>query len=162
MRFFNTTGPVVPANHYCIPPLERLALDDILTLIRDQRYFVLHAPRQTGKTSALLALRDLLNSGAEGDYRCMYINVEVGQTGREDVPRAMRAILNDLALRARFTFQDEFVADVRLRVLEEAGPDDALKEVLSRWSQADPRPLVLLIDEIDALVGDTEIHVWGM
>ena len=71
MRFFNTTGPVVPANHYCIPPLERLALDDILTLIRDQRYFALHAPRQTGKTSALLALRDLLNSGAEGDYRCV-------------------------------------------------------------------------------------------
>ena len=28
--------------------------------------FVLHAPRQTGKTSALLALRDLLNGGAHG------------------------------------------------------------------------------------------------
>ena len=159
MRFFNTTGPVVPANHYCIPPLERLALDDILTLIRDQRYFVLHAPRQTGKTSALLALRDLLNSGAEGDYRCVYINVEVGQTGREDVPRAMRAILNDLALHARFALQDEFVANIRLGVLEEAGPDDAFKEILSRWSQADPRPLILLIDEIDALVGDTLLSV---
>ncbi len=33
---------------------------------RNERYFVLHAPRQTGKTSTLLALRDLLNSGAEG------------------------------------------------------------------------------------------------
>ena len=159
MRFFNTTGPVVPANHYCIPPLERLALDDILTLIRDQRYFVLHAPRQTGKTSALLALRELLNSGAEGDYRCLYVNVEVGQTGREDVPRAMRAILNDLALHARLTLQDEFISDIRLGVLEEAGPDDAFKEVLSRWSQVDPRPLVLLIDEIDALVGDTLLSV---
>ena len=159
MRFFNTTGPVAPANHYCIPPLERLALDDILTLIRDQRYFVLHAPRQTGKTSALLALRDLLNSGAEGDYRCVYVNVEVGQAGREDVPRAMRAILNDLALHARLTLQDEFISDIRLRILEKAGPDDAFKEVLSRWSQADPRPLVLLIDEIDALVGDTLLSV---
>ena len=156
MRFFNTTGPVVPANHYCIPPLERLALDDILALIRDHRYFVLHAPRQTGKTSALLALRDLLNSGAEGDYRCVYVNVEVGQTGREDVTRA---ILNDLALRARFALQDEFVANHRLRALEEAGPDNALKEILSRWSQADPKPLVLLMDEIDALVGDTLLSV---
>ena len=159
MRFFNTTGPVVPANHYCIPPLERLALDNILALIRDQRYFVLHAPRQTGKTSALLALRDLLNSGAEGDYRCVYTNVEVGQAGREDVPRAMRAILNDMALHARITLRDEFIASIRLSVLEEAGPDDALKEVLSRWAQADPRPLVLLIDEIDALVGDTLLSV---
>ena len=64
-RFFNTTGPVVPADHYCVPPLERIDLPEVLRLIRDRRYFVLHAPRQTGKTTALLALRDLLNeSGA--------------------------------------------------------------------------------------------------
>ena len=159
MRFFNTTGPVRREEHYCIPPLGRLDLDDVLGLIRDRRYFVLHAPRQTGKTSALLALRDLLNGGAEGDYRCVYVDVEVGQAAREDVPRAMRAILNDLALQARLTLGDEFIADVRLGVLEDAGPDDALKEVLSRWAQADPRPLVLLIDEIDTLTGDTLLSV---
>lgn len=33
MRFFNTAGPVNPANHYCLPPLNRLDLDDILLLI---------------------------------------------------------------------------------------------------------------------------------
>ncbi len=55
MRFFNTSGPVVAADHYCVPPLERIDLDKILSLIGDKRYFVLHAPRQTGKTSALLA-----------------------------------------------------------------------------------------------------------
>ena len=55
-RFFNTSGPVVPAKHYCVPPLERFDLDEILRLIRAERYFVLHAPRQTGKTSALLAV----------------------------------------------------------------------------------------------------------
>ena len=159
MRFFNTTGPVRREEHYCIPPLGRLDLDDVLGLVRDRRYFVLHAPRQTGKTSALLALRDLLNGGAEGDYRCVYVDVEVGQAAREDVPRAMRAILNDLALQARLTLGDEFIADVRLGVLEDAGPDDALKEVLSRWAQADPRPLVLLIDEIDTLTGDTLLSV---
>ena len=63
MRKFNTEGPVIAADHYCIPPLERVNLGRILELIRDKRYFVLHAPRQTGKTSALLALQDLLNSG---------------------------------------------------------------------------------------------------
>ena len=26
MRFFNTSGPVVAEDHYCIPPLERLNL----------------------------------------------------------------------------------------------------------------------------------------
>ena len=64
-RTFNTAGPVVAADHYCIPPLERINLDAVLGLIWDKKYFVLHAPRQTGKTSVLLALRDLLNSGAQ-------------------------------------------------------------------------------------------------
>ena len=53
MRFFNTSGPVVAADHYCVPPLERIDRRRILSLIGDKRYFVLHAPRQTGKTSAL-------------------------------------------------------------------------------------------------------------
>ena len=56
----------------------------MLGLIRGKRCFVLNAPRQAGQTSALPALRDLLNSGAEGDYRCVYVNVEAGQAGRED------------------------------------------------------------------------------
>ena len=29
-RFFNTTGPVVAADHYCIPPLDRLDLREVL------------------------------------------------------------------------------------------------------------------------------------
>ena len=72
VRTFNTEGPVVAADHYHIPPLERIDLAAVLGLIRDKKYFVLHAPRQTGKTSALLVLRDLLNGGAHGDFRCVY------------------------------------------------------------------------------------------
>lgn len=60
MRFFNTDGPVVATKHYCVPPLERLDLNGILQLVGRERYLVLHAPRQTGKTSVLLALRDEL------------------------------------------------------------------------------------------------------
>ena len=155
MRFFNTTGPVVPEDHYCIPPLERLDLDDIRELVRDKRYFVLHAPRQTGKTSALLALRDVLNSGVWGDYRCVYVNVEGGQAMRDNLEEAMRVILDELASWARSTLHDEFVDEVWPGILAKSGPGGALREVLTRWAEADPRPLVLLIDEIDALVGDT-------
>ena len=159
VRFFNTTGPVVAEDHYCIPPLERLNLDEVRTLIGQKRYFVLRAPRQTGKTSTLLALRDLLNSGAEGEYRCVYTNVEAAQTSREDLGPAIRAILVRLASRARSTLGDRFLEEVWPGVLERAGPHGALEEVLSLWSEADPRPLVLLIDEIDALVGDTLLSV---
>ncbi len=112
-RFFNTSGPVVPADHYCVPPLERLDLDEVLRLIRTARYFVLHAPRQTGKTSALLALRDLLNGS--GGYRCVYANVEVAQTARGNVEQGMHAILNQLRIRAETTFADGSMG--RLRAL---------------------------------------------
>ena len=157
MRFFNTTGPVRPKEHYSIPPLDRLDLDSVLTLIRQQKYFVLHAPRQTGKTSALLALRDLLNSG--GDYRCVYANVEIGQAAREDIREAMRAVLDELALRAQLTLGDDFVDEIWFDIWTQAGPNSVLRRVLSQWAQADPRPLVLLIDEIDALVGDSLLSV---
>ena len=86
MRFFNTTGPIRPERHYCIPPLDRVDLDEILTLIRQERYFALHAPRQTGKTSTLLALADRLSSS--GKCRCVYANFEAGQAAREDTARA--------------------------------------------------------------------------
>ena len=159
MRFFNTSGPVVAADHYCIPPLQRVDPDELLALIRDKRYFVLHAPRQTGKTSALLALRDLLNGGAAGAYRCVYVNVEIGQAARGDVARGMRAILGTLGTRARRTLGDGSLADVWPGVLSTFGAEGALQEVLVRWAEADPTPLVLLIDEIDALIGDTLIAV---
>ena len=157
MRFFNTAGPIRPQDHYHIPPLERLDLAGLRALIQQKKYFVLHAPRQTGKTSALLALRDLLN--AEGRYRCAYVNFEVGQAAREDTERAMRAILGELALRARQSLQDEFVEEIWFDALQRYGPDGALRQVLNRWTEADSTPLVLLIDEIDALVGDTLVSV---
>ena len=139
MRFFNTEGPVRADEHYCIPPLERIDLDAVLELVRGKHYFVLHAPRQTGKTSALLALRDLLNGGADGGYRCVYANFEVGQAAREDTARAMRAMLGELARRARLTLGDETPDGLRAAALETEGADGALIDVLSRWAQADPR-----------------------
>ncbi len=159
MRHFNTEGPVRADEHYCVPPLERIDLDETLDLVRGGKYFVLHAPRQTGKTSALLALRDLLNNGKAGDYRCVYANFEVGQAGREDTARTMRAMLSQLVSGAEATLGDETPRRLRNAALEDAGPDGALFEVLSGWAGADPRPLVLFIDEIDALVGDTLLSV---
>ncbi len=157
MRFFNTAGPIKAEMHYHISPLARLDCDDFLQLIRQEKYFVLHAPRQTGKTSALLALRDELN--ASGEFRCVYVNVEVGQTAREDVAAAMRAILSALARAARHTLDDLFVTDIWRGILDDAGPNDALGETLACWAAADPKPLVLMIDEIDALIGDTLLAV---
>ena len=158
MRFFNTTGPIKPDQHYHIPPLERLDLDEVLTLIRQQSYFVMHAPRQTGKTSALRALSDLLNSGSAGSYRCVYANVESAQAMGHDVEQATRIVLARLASRARSALGDEFLARAWPGIVAEFGPA-ALGEALMRWAADDPQPLVLLIDEIDALIGDSLLSV---
>ena len=157
MRKFSIAGPVRPERHYCIDPLSRVNLDEILELIDDAAYFVLHAPRQTGKTSALLALADRLNTS--GKYRCVYVNFETGQAAQEDTGRALRALLGQLGSRAYLTLRDEFVASKAEEVLEKFGPDGALMEVLVRWAGASPKPLVVLIDEIDTLVGNTLISV---
>ena len=158
MRFFNTEGLVRPDKHYAIQPLDRVDVDEFLALIRAERYFVLHAPRQTGKTSALIALRDLLNSGEVSNFRCVDVNVEIGQVARDDTARGLRAILGSLAENAQ-ELGDAYPGSVWQDVLASMGPESALNVLLARWCRADPVPLVLLVDEIDSLVGDTLLSV---
>ncbi|MDM8515633.1 ATP-binding protein [Desulfobacterales bacterium HSG16] len=157
MRFFNTAGPNRSKDHYCLPPLTRIELEEILSLIEQKKYFVLHAPRQTGKTSVLLALMEHLNN--EGKYHCLYFNAEVGQSAREDVKRGIRAILSEMSSMARDTLNDNFLEGIWADVLEKRGEDVALNEVLTLWAEATDKPIVILIDEIDSLVGDTLISV---
>ena len=157
MKFFNTAGPVNREDHYCLPPLERFNLDEIVSLIEQKKYFVLHAPRQTGKTTCLLALMKYLNSTER--YRCLYFNVEVGQSAREDVEKGMKAILSEMGSWAIQYLNDPFVGKVANNILEQAGENAALGQVLSLWAKESPKALVLLIDEIDSLVGDTLISV---
>ncbi len=159
MRKFNIAGPIRPAFHYHIPPLDRIGLPRVLDLVRDESYFALHAPRQTGKTSALLALRDLLNGGSVGQYRCAYINVEPAQTAREDVGQAIGAIASQISWEAENTLRDTATARAADKLDTSTRPHAALGTLLAAWARAAPSPLILLIDEIDALVGDTLVSV---
>ena len=155
-RFFNTAGPNIPEDNYTIDPLSRFDLEDILTLIRQKRYFVLHAPRQTGKTSCLLALRDYLNE--RGDYICVYANVEGGQAARNDVGSVVTGVCNRLAEEARRIVGNDLPVQIKDEV-RNVTVSDMLVMFLSRLSEALPKPLVLFIDEIDALVGDSLVSV---
>ena len=157
MRFFNTTGPIVAEDHYHVPPLSRLDMDELLDLIDRKRYFVLHAPRQTGKTTALEALQERLNGS--GRYRCAYLDVSPASTAHEDVAGAMQAILDSLALEVEGTLPDSDFPTDWAEILRSAGPRHALRRVLAEWTAADPRPLILFIDELDTLVGDTLLSV---
>ena len=158
MRFFNTEGPVRLDEHYAVQPLARMDRDEILNLIQTQRYFMLRAPRQTGKTSVLIALRDLLNSGKMWNFRCVDVNVECAQAAGGDTERGMRAILGSLADSA-LSLGDDYPAGAWQDELAKAGSGTALKGLLTSWCLANPVPLVLLLDEIDSLVDDTFLSV---
>jgi hypothetical protein len=155
-RFFNTAGPVNPSDHYCLPPLARIDLGEIESLIAQKKYFVLHAPRQTGKTTCLFALRDHLNR--EGKFLCVYANLEVAQGMRDRVVEGASLILGAVAQGAAES-GDRIAEEVRLAMNGEGSAILSLADFLSRWCERLGRPLVLLLDEIDSLVGDTLITV---
>ena len=155
-KFFNTAGPQKADINYCIDPLSRFNLDEILSLIYQQRYFVLHAPRQTGKTSCMLALRDYLNE--RGDYIAVYANVEGGQASRNDVASVVKGTCETIAEETNYLTKDNMPQQV-LSELKEADKSTMLTLFLSRLSSKLLKPLVLFIDEIDALVGDSLVSV---
>ena len=71
MRYFNTSGPNIPSQHYT---LERIGLiRKGLDLVHNERYFTIWAPRQTGKSTYFRQLAGYLEK--EG-YQVAHINFE--------------------------------------------------------------------------------------
>jgi hypothetical protein len=157
MRFFTTEGPVNCADHYCLPPLTRFDLEEVLALIAQKKYFLLHAPRQTGKTTCLLALAEYLNR--QGDYHAVYANIEAAQALREDVAQAMATAVTYIATSAATLTGDSIAVPLMQEVLETSASGAVLGVFLTRWCAAAPKPVVLLLDEVDALIGDTLISL---
>lgn len=156
-RFFNTTGPVRKEKHYCIDPLTRVDLNGILSLIHREKYFVLHAPRQTGKTTLLKTLMDYLNN--EDHYKTLHVNLETAQAARGNVEKGIRTVLRVLANESFIYLQDSFLKERWKQILEESGEFYALQDALMQWCQSEKKPIVLFLDEVDSLVGDTLISL---
>ena len=72
---FNVAGPCNPDEHYMLPPLGRIP--GLLQLVEEGNYFVLHAPRQSGKTTAIQALVEAING--TGGMRALYFSLEATQ-----------------------------------------------------------------------------------
>jgi hypothetical protein len=71
-KYFNVAGPCVPGEHYMLPAQDQCP--GVLDLIAQKHYFVIHAARQSGKTTLLQELADQLN--AEGRYYALYCSLE--------------------------------------------------------------------------------------
>jgi hypothetical protein len=155
-RQFNTAGPSVQGKHYLIDPLSRVDVEDLLGYIEAERYFILHAPRQTGKTTCLLALMHHLNQGDR--YRALYVNIEAAQAVRGDVERGIAVVVRQIAEQGRVHLRDDSLLSIAEAALQ-GGSGGALTIFLTRWSEASDRPIVLMFDEVDALIGDTLISL---
>ncbi len=71
----------------------------------------------------------------------------------------MRVLLGQIGEEAEAVLGDEFVSQAMLDLLAKHGGHGALNVALSRWSRVRKEPLVLLLDEIDVLLGDSLISV---
>ncbi len=154
MRFFNIAGPCNPQYHYMLPATARLAENHVDRLIRNQSYFVIHAPRQVGKTTAILDLARQLN--ASGDYVAVMVSVEVGAPFPDDIEAAERAVLGDWQQAILFQLSSAFHPS---EWVPNTPGGQLLGAFLSAWALELPKPLVIFIDEIDALQDDVLISV---
>lgn len=156
-RIFNTEGPVFKADHYQIDPLHRLDWEEVQFLINSKKYFVLHAPRQTGKTSTLLCMMQALTQA--GDYDTLYANIEGAQAARGDANEGIETVCESIAHDALVHLN----SDVLIQWLREKGreinPKSRLTQLLTHWSMTSDKPCVLFLDEVDSLVGDTLVSL---
>jgi len=143
LKFFNTTGPCNPEDHYMLPPENRLVGAQLHRYISDKLYWVLHAPRQTGKTTFLHSWMREINDG--GEAVACYVSVEACQ-GISEIEFAIPSICG--AIR-------EFAASFGLPVPsmpEDLLPHIMLSNILGVWAKMiAPKPLVVLFDETDVL-----------
>ena len=138
----------MPEDHYMLSATARLP--DVLRLIAQKQYFVLHAPRQTGKTTALLTLAQELT--ASGEYTAVLVSMETGAPFSDDPSLAEQYILKGW----RLTVEWQLPPDLHPPPWDEK---QTIGEALQQWSLASDRPLVVFLDEIDALQDSTLVSV---
>ncbi|MBL8616773.1 MAG: ATP-binding protein [Deltaproteobacteria bacterium] len=152
-RSFNTTGPCDPARHYMLPPVARLP--DMAPFIEEQLYFVLHAPRQTGKTTAMRAFAEALRT--QGVAAC-WATVEVAQ-GIDDTAAAEPLWIEALHHGSTHQLDEAQQAPAPAGFLG-APAGGRLHAYLRAWAAGLSVPLVLLIDEADLISGPAMVSFW--
>jgi hypothetical protein len=150
-RWFNVAGACQPDIHYMLPAAARLP--EVASLVDQRSYFVLHAPRQSGKTTAMLDLARTLT--ASGQYAAAVVSMEVGAGLPDDPGAAELAILDDW----RDAIEHQLFPHLHPPRWPKAAPGRRIGAALRSWAQTCPRPLVVFLDEIDALRDELLISV---
>jgi len=143
-RFFNTTGPCNPEKHYTLSPSKRLVGSQLSRYIEAELFWVLHAPRQSGKTTFLQSWMREINSSDKA-IAC-YVSVERCQ----DFPNADDAI--PAICEAIIDYASTWLSPSFVPLLPKESPASALSAILTEWARlVAHKPLVVLFDEVDVL-----------
>jgi hypothetical protein len=127
MKQFNTTGPCRSDIHYMLPAVERLP--ETRRLIEGQNYFVLHAARQTGKTTSMLALAHELT--AEGRYAAIVLSVQTASVFSHDIEAAEKLLLSNW----RTVAEDELPPKLRPPAWSPAETGQRINAALRDWAR---------------------------
>ncbi|MDR0866135.1 MAG: AAA-like domain-containing protein, partial [Candidatus Symbiothrix sp.] len=149
-RYFNVAGPCNEEKHYMIDASSRLK--GITELIDQEQYFVIHAARQSGKTTFLLDLKNRINH--DGKYYVLYCSLEAIQ-GIPDPKEGIPAIVRRIEKSLRFSDIPKSV-----KFAKDADYSDytgVLLTELTVLSISLDKPLVILFDEADCLSEGTLI-----
>jgi hypothetical protein len=152
-RFFNSAGPCDPSINYMLPPEERLP--DLERVIERRGYFVVRAPRQSGKTTLFRALAERLT--ASGRYAALCFSCAMGHSRTGHVDDTVEGVLG--AIEIHGSHLQEELWPPQMTDFEDFSPQTRLLRTLKAWAESCPLPLVLFFDDIDALVGDGLIAV---
>jgi len=150
-KWFNIAGPCQTDIHYMLSPTARLP--ELLPLIQQRNYFVIHAPRQVGKTTAMIALAQELT--ASGQYTAVMLSVEVGAAFPDQPDIAEGAILGSW----QNAIEHWLPVEHHPAQYPDAKEGQQINQFLNLWAKSAPRPLVVFIDEIDSLQDQTLISV---
>lgn len=126
-----------------LSPIARLPR--VERMIHQKNYFVIHAPRQIGKTTAIRSLAEKLT--ASGQYTAVVLSAEVGAPFSQNIGGAEAAILD--AWRDAITVR--LPSDQQPPEWPSKAPGQRIRAALQAWAVSSPRPLVIFIDEIDSL-----------
>ncbi len=153
-KFFNKTGSCRPSDHYMLAAMSRLEEFDLERLITQKAYFVLHAPRQTGKTTAMQEWARQLT--AAGNYIGVLVSMEVGTPFHDNVGMAEDAILE--SWQESICYQ--LPPDLHPRCWKTSAPmGHRIGSFLTAWALHVSRPIVALLDEVDALQDQVLVSV---
>ena len=150
MRYFNVAGPCNKADHYMIDASTRLK--GVEQLIDRNRYFVIHAARQSGKTTYLKDLTDRLNN--EKKYYALYCSLESLQgvvESEKGIPQVVKTVKNALRF-SDFPGVTGFADDA-----DYSDFTGVLTTEFTLFCKSLDKPLVVLFDEADCLSESTLI-----